>query len=656
MDWLSMPQQQPARSEQPLTPATAANGATSWAGFAPHLNPAMTTPPSTAVAVVCGDKDGTYDINVNKVFCNCTECVGNPEPSRFFSLSAFEIHGGRQAAKQPKRSIKIKEGGTTLLRWLELHLPPKPKRRSPLPGKAAQPATEVAPEAEHLHAFPDLDLLAAAAEELPPAAVPGTGGGVAGAGSGARLPRTRPVSELQGEAAPGPEASGASPIPLKHPQKQKQSRQHKRRFAKAVRRAGEGTTTEEEEEEEEEEADWDSSSEESEETADEEAATAGGSQSGEGLSGSEGGRWGDGEEDQAHGAGAWAGAAQRGQQQGRKRVRHHAALGPKARAAGQRVQEQGQQQQGQHRRHKLSRHSSGWEPPSGEWERQARLRNPVAPAGPAMDTAQGYGWEAGAEDQQLDVAAFLAAGEIPPTEPAPTAQAGTSGERLRDAAAFQARLEALVRQQQEWQQRQRLQQLLQRLQQLGGGAQGSGEMLSRDDATAGPPFLRPAAHQQLQQLLGQQVDAAASEAVPCLRALPVLKQEAEQDGAHPAAGDGQGDTAVGAAGNAPAVLQPPAGQGGERCLLESIAMIQDGSRLVGADLRLHWMDPGLRGAMPLLRHAHQVASQCGLRVDRLYLAGPTVELGVPVQLRLMHAGEVPSPDLHEDIMTFVDRL
>ncbi len=35
-----------------------------------------------------------------QVFCNCTECVGNPEPSRFFSLSAFEIHGGRQAAKQ----------------------------------------------------------------------------------------------------------------------------------------------------------------------------------------------------------------------------------------------------------------------------------------------------------------------------------------------------------------------------------------------------------------------------------------------------------------------------------------------------------------------------------------------------------------------------
>ena len=73
---------------------------------------------------------------------------------------------------------------------------------SPLPGKAAQPTSEATPEPEH-HTFPDLDLLAAAAEELPPVAVPGTGGVAAGAGSGVRLPRTRPLSELQGEVAPG---------------------------------------------------------------------------------------------------------------------------------------------------------------------------------------------------------------------------------------------------------------------------------------------------------------------------------------------------------------------------------------------------------------------------------------------------------------------
>lgn len=75
------------------------------------------------------DRTGIYDHAVNKVFCTCPACSGAPEQQRYFSLSAFEIHGGKAAAKQPRRSIKIQADGSTLMAWLETHYPKAPHRR-----------------------------------------------------------------------------------------------------------------------------------------------------------------------------------------------------------------------------------------------------------------------------------------------------------------------------------------------------------------------------------------------------------------------------------------------------------------------------------------------------------------------------------------------
>ncbi len=76
---------------------------------------------------------------------------------------------------------------------------------------------------------------------------------------------------------------------------------------------------------------------------------------------------------------------------------------------------------------------------------------------------------------------------------------------------------------------------------------------------------------------------------------------------------------------------------------------------MGADLQLMWLG-GAAGAMPLLAHARQVASQFGLRVHQLALAGPPTALGVPVSLRVLHAGEAPQEDIQGDVMGFVDTL
>jgi hypothetical protein len=92
-------------------------------------------------------------------------------------------------------------------------------------------------------------------------------------------------------------------------------------------------------------------------------------------------------------------------------------------------------------------------------------------------------------------------------------------------------------------------------------------------------------------------------------------------------------------------------QGSEACP----SLLQDGAKLVGADLQLMWQG-GAAGAMPLLTHARQVAAQFGLRVDRLAIAGPPTALGVPVQLRVVHAGEEMPGDIQEDVMGFVDTL
>lgn len=86
------------------------------------------------VDVTCGGRLGSLDPTHMLVRCGCATCVA-AGPEAVFTLSAFEKHCGRAAAKRPKMSIRLHPGGATLARWLAEH--PAARAAGRLPSQAA---------------------------------------------------------------------------------------------------------------------------------------------------------------------------------------------------------------------------------------------------------------------------------------------------------------------------------------------------------------------------------------------------------------------------------------------------------------------------------------------------------------------------------------